>query len=510
MRELRPALRSLHENVSRWRLLPALIMLSKLGWYEPPDPPNPAFARHEQWLEWHQHDLAYLAKVIVSRCDPYRGASQVKLDDIINAISESLEASEPAGYEGFDDPTKVEGFSIEALDVISRIAAAQWRLRFNYLHQMVRAIQMFHQIPERSEIALRLDWHEELQDLYGFTAQDIIVMLTGFRTNYTGGVVTRGNLVTYFQDSPYTESQVDQFLHIFSADPTQLTELASGRQKLPAELEYYAFPPLYEFPIVRVGPSRYVVPSKAVFVYALTSGLYWKLRNRFARLYESGKNPVDDDLGLLLETYARDVMDYYLDADEFVPEIEYEGGKWADAAILCGTEGIILECKAHGFSLDALSTGEIAAAQGDLEKNLVRGLTQVAGNLRRVADAAEVEPRLREITSWLPLVLVYEAPIPLNFPQVRESVLAQLSADDRNLVQNYQALTTNEFESLMTAARFIHPVELIKNKIKDEPNGLVRNFVIEQLQKAGQQPDESYFKGVLDDLLLQIEAKFEE
>jgi len=458
--------------------------------------------------EYHAHNILYLAKVIIYRCHPHRGV-EPSPQDVIDAIWAIHKSSEPAGYEGFDDPTKVEGFSVEALDVISRIAAAQWRLRFNDLHQMVRAIQIFHQIPERSEIPLRLDWHKELQDLYGFTTQDILVMLAAFRTNYTGGVVTRGDLVSYFQDSPYTESQIDQFLDIFSADRTQLSELASRRQKLPPELEYYALSPLYEFPIVCVGPSRYVVPSKAVFVYALTSGLYWKLRNRFACSYEGGKNPVDDDLGPLLETYARDLMDYYLDADEFVPEIEYEGQKWADAAILCGTEGIILECKAHGFSLDALSTGEIAAAHRDLEKNLVKGLTQAACNIRRVQDAAAVEPRLREIISSFPLVLVYEAPVPLNFPHVRETVLAQLPPDDRNLVQNYQALTTNEFESLMTAARFIHPVEVINNKIKDEPNGSVRNSVIEQLQKAGQQPDESYFKGVLDDQLLQIEAKYE-
>ena len=507
MRELPSALQSLHEKVSRWRLEPALITLSKLGWYEPPDPPNPAFAKYEQWLEWHQHDVAYLAKVIVSRCDPHRGASQVELDDIIDAISESLEASEAASFDGLYASQPLDQSAIRQF--MNRMAAAQWRLRFEP-NAFVRTAKMFSEIPKRPKVQLELDWDTMLEAVCGFTGLDVFAIFAGVDLNYRGGTRTRGDLMSVFEPTPYGEAQIDKFLATFGTDKTGFTELAAQRQRVLPKLEYYAFNPLDEFPLVRVAKDRYVLPSKLCLIKALTSGLFWKVRNTLARTHGAGENPADRDLGIMLETYVRDVAQYYLDREDFVPEIQFAGRKWADAAILHGTEGLIVECKAHGFSLEALGTGDIEFLLKDLGHNIIPALEQAARNIRHISEAARVEPRLGEIDSWLPLVVLYEASLPLNSPYTREVVRENLLPDDWAIVQDYQVLTVKEWESLMGSAEVVHPVDMIKAKIKREPRGPVTNSIIAELDDAGGDADNAFFQECWGEIRDYLEAKYEE
>jgi len=483
-------------------------MLSKLGWYEPPDPPNPAFAKYEQWLEWHQHDVAYLAKVIVLRCDPFRGASP-SLDDIINAMSESLEASEAASLADLDESKQLDEDSLRRF--MNRMAAVQWRLRFNEPNAIVRAAKMFSEIPKRPEVQLELDWDTRLEAICGFTGLDVFAIFAGVNLNYRGGgTMTRGYLVSAFEPTPYGQAQIDNFLATFGTDKASFVELAAERQCVPPELEYYAFNPLDEFPLVRVGKNRYVLPSKLCFIKALTSGLFWKIRNRLDDDYEPGENPADRDLGIMLETYVRDVAQHYLDREDFVPEIQFGGRKWADAAILHDTEGLIVECKAHGFSLEALGTGDIEFLLKDLGHNIIPALEQAARNIRHISEAARVEPRLGEIDSWLPLVVLYEASLPLNSPYTREVVRENLLPDDWAIVQDYQVLTVKEWESLMGSAEVVHPADMIKAKIKREPHGPVTNSIIVELDDAGGDADNAFFQEGWGEIRDYLEAKYEE
>jgi len=451
----------------------------------------------------------YLAKVIVSRCDPHRGASQVELDDIINAISESLEASEAASLADLDESKQLDEDSIRRF--MNRMSAVQWRLRFNEPNAMVRAAKMFSEIPKRPEVQLKLDWDSMLYAVCGFTGVDVFAIFAGIDLNYRGGgTMTRGYLVSAFEPTPYGEAQIDNFLATFGTDKTGFTELAAQRQRVLPKLEYYAFNPLDEFPLVRVAKDTYVLPSKLCLIKALTSGLFWKVRNRLADDYEPGKNPADADLGIMLETYVRDVAQYYLDREDFVPEIRYRGGKWADAAILHGTEGLIVECKAHGFSLEALGTGDIEFLLKDLARNIIPALEQAARKIRDISEAARVEPRLGEIDSWLPLVVLYEASLPLNSPYTREVVRENLSPDDWGIVQDYQVLTVKEWESLMGSVKVVHPVDMVKAKIKREPHGPVTNSIIAELDDAGGDADNAFFQEGWGEIRDYLEAKYEE
>lgn len=505
--ELPPRLADLHAEVRSWRLEPALTMLSRLGWYEPPDPPNPAFAKYEQWLEGHQHDLAYLAKVIVLRCDPFKGASP-SLDDIINAISESLGASEAALLADLDESKQLDEDSLSRF--MNRMAAVQWRLRFKQPNAIVRTAKMFSEIPKRPEVQLELDWDARLEAVCGFTGLDVVAIFAGVNLNYGGGTLTRGRLVSAFDPTPYGEAQIDKFLATFGTDKARFVELAAQRQCVPPELEYYAFNPLDEFPLVRVAKGRYVLPSKLCFIKAVTSGLFWKIRNRLADDYQPGENPADRDLGIMLETYVRDVAQYYLDREDFVPEIQLAGRKWADTAILHGTEGLIVECKAHGFSLGALGRGDIEFLLKDLGRNIIPALEQAARNIRNISEAAGVEPRLGKIDSWLPLVVLYEASLPLNSPYTREAVQENLSPDDWGIVQDYQVLTVEEWEYLMASVKVVHPVDMIKAKIKREPHGTVTNSIIAELGDASGQADNGFFEEGWREIRDYLKAKYEQ
>ncbi len=507
MKELPPALRSLHEKVSRWWLEPALIELSKLGWTgDEPALDVPTF-RFQEWIEHHQHDIAYLAKVMVLRCDLHRG-SHPSMDDIKRTVRESLDASEAASLAELDESTQLDEDSLRRF--MNRMAAVQWRLRFNQPNAFVRAAKMFSEIPKRPEVQLELDWNTMLEAVCGFTGLDVFAIFAGVNLNYNdnGGTLTRGRLVSAFEPTPYGKAQIDKFLATFGTDKASLVELAAQRQCVPPELEYYAFNPLDELPLVRVAKARYVLPSKLCFIKALTSGLFWKIRNRLADDCEVGENPADADLGIMLETYVRDVAQYYLDREDFVPEIRYPGGKWADAAILHGTDGLIVECKAHGFSLRALGTGDIEFLLKDLGHNIIPALEQAARNIRHISEAARVEPRLAQIDSWLPLVVLYEASLPLNFSDTREVVRENLSPDDWGIVQDYQVLTVQEWESLMASAKVVHPVDIIKAKISSEPHGTVTNSIIAELRDAGGHADNSFFEEAWREIRDYLEAKY--
>jgi len=498
--ELPQALSQLHRKVSRWKFTPALIELSKLSWAVGGPNVGPQAEQFLKWRDRHLQDIGYLAKVVVCRCHPHRGIGPSQTE-ICKAIDESLEASEAP--KGLDEDSLAASFN--------RIAAAQWWLRqCDSQEQIVRTWMLFSQIPKRPEVAvdLRLDWNDEFQAISGFTPQDLLDIFAGFYVPYRGGIRHRGHLVAGLDTTPYDEAQIDKFLAAFSIDRTQFTTLTAERQHVPPEREYYGFNPLQEFPLVRVGHAKYVIPSRPHFIYALTSGVFWKVRNKLADVADPRKNPANQDLGLFLEAYARDLMEHYLDAEGFVPEIEYKGGKWADAAILRDTEGIIIECKAHGFSLDVLGTGDLAALEKELEKNVIPALRQAAKNVRHAEQAARTEPRLRGITSWFPLVVLHEAWLPLDSAAVRKRVLNKLDSQDRELVNHYEVATIREFEYMMGSARAIHPVDMMKKKVEHAPTWPMWKFIDKELKAVSGETDSSFFDKAFEEILRQFKAKY--
>ncbi len=365
---------------------------------------------------------------------------------------------------------------------------------------------MFDRIPERLSSELQLDWGRKLSDICGVSATDILVMLTPFYVHYSGNMISRGNLVTALRDIANVEHKVDSFLNAFSVDKDKFTELTARRQRVEPELEYYAYNPLDEVPLIRVAQRRFVVPSRTCLIYAATSGLFLNVSNSLCDESGDQQTPADDDLGLLFETYCRDLMNYYLDAADVVGELEYDGKKWADAAIVKDDMGLVVECKTHGFGLEALGTGRVASAEQDLKKNLVKALSQVARYIRNVDEAAKEDGRLARVKSWLPIILLYEAPVPLNWPTIRDSVLKQLDPADRELVQDYQVLRANDFEVLMIASPSVHPVHMLYDKVENEPRGPVNNYVMERVHYT--QFDRRFFLERLDERLRHIIEKY--
>ncbi len=490
--ELPEDLAQLHKAVARWQLLPALAELSRLAWAESQGYPDELPPQIQHIQKFHQHNIAYLAKVIVTRCDQHRGKAPVA-SDIIAAMN--------ASHQYFDQYGK------DPFVTLNRIMAVQWRPRLSMLYEIVRAVEMFGRIPGRLNEKLQLDWGKMLQEICGFSATDLLIILAPFFVRYRGDLITSGQLWNAVRDTPGAKQKVASFLDAFSRTKGEFTKLVVDRQKVPAELEYYGYNPLYEAPLVRLSQNRFVVPSKNCFIYAATTGLFWKVRNYLCRMTGSDQTAADDDLGLLLETYCRDLMRYYLDDKDAIGEVAYDGKRWADAAIVKGDRGILVECKAHGFGLQALGTGQVAYAQVDLEKNLIKALSQAARCIREAQDAAKQEPRLARVESWLPLVVLHEAPVPLNWPDIRNHVLDQVAPDDRVLVQNYQASTASQFEDLMMASDSVHPVDLLYDKLSDEPRGPIRNYINERI--GSREPNNGFFREGLGVTFERIAAKYE-
>ncbi len=462
-----------------------------------------------------QHNIAYLGKVVTLRCDAYRGHTP-SYDDIRTMVYEIQGGADPFFHGGLDDATIAGRLQTEMPRFMARTAWAQWP--FQQVQQqgsdpIIRAATMFDRIPSEMSDKLKVNWAQQLQAIAGFAPHDLITMLLMIFVNYQhdyGDILTHGNLVRTFENTAYNAEQIDRFLSAFSSDQEGIIQLVARRQEgLPLEYEYYSPRPFQEFPLVRVGRWEYVIPSMPMFVHTLTWGLFWKVRNALLGS-ATGQTDADDDLGLLLEIYARELMEHYLPSNEFVGEITYSRGKWADAAIVRGTEGIILEAKAHGFGLAAAATGDLAGAEKDLALNLIKGLEQIAKNLREQAEAACADERIGPVRQWFPLILLYEAPFLLNLEELRKSVLSKLSCADAEMVADYQVLTIGELEALMKYYNTIHPVDVIKRKLAEEPSGTIWNSLLGELGDARGSANTSYFDKGLEDIWQKLAGKIPE
>ncbi|MEN6302342.1 MAG: hypothetical protein ABFD96_06430, partial [Armatimonadia bacterium] len=262
--------------------------------------------------------------------------------------------------------------------VLNRVYASQNRSKSDHGRAFTRVIKLFKELPERDEIRakLKLNWAEEIRAKLGLNVEGLIAMWCGFRAH--GGVFTRGNLSKYFANSPYLESDIDNFLSRFSLSIGEHRHLAAARRSHSRELDFYSLNPLFEYPLVRLGPGRYVAPSKSALDYALSMGIFWKIRNSYLPDGAGGQTSADDDLGYLVEAYVRDILSHYLPTSEYIPELQYCNGAWADAAIVKDDAGVMIECKGHGFSLRTYETGAIEAASADLTLNILKALRQLA------------------------------------------------------------------------------------------------------------------------------------
>lgn len=451
---------SIRPTIRRWKLEAALEAISKLSWQAKDKAPTSSPSVRNDLPYWHQHDLAVLARLMLCECTPKRG-TQPTANDVAKAAKKVFNAAD-AHFVAEPPQTGKEGLR-RAENALRRIALVQWRTRSSVHRDLGRCLWMFDQLPRQPGLAekLKLDWRQAVTEACGLEPSDLFLLVLLFVSRYNGGVFTRGNLSTDLSlcGAHRAEERLDAFLCAFARRPAQLVETALRRKRADVAYDYYEMDPFLEFPFVQIDKARFIAPSYRSTLYALTTGVFWKVRNSLSAAVK-GQTAADDDLGIIFEQYVRGVAQHYVSASDFVGEIEYDCGRWADLALIAGDMGVVVECKAHGFALEALATGDIPGAK-DLDLNILAGLKQLAAKLRDVDRAALKEPRLSRVRCWVPAVVIYAPALPLNTTAMRERILERLEEDERAAVRDHVVMHIEDFERVMMAANALHPAQTI-------------------------------------------------
>lgn len=134
--------------------------------------------------------------------------------------------------------------------------------------------------------------------------------------------------------------------------------------------------PLHEFPLL-ASDSRYLLPPKELFEFALAKSFYYRLR--FGIGVE--KDRIADVRGNVTEAWTRDTLQQSFGDSTVLHEVDYDypdEGPETDVLLKTGNTLFIFECKAKMLTLDtrAGDRGDLDALQVDIEKSIGEGYQQ--------------------------------------------------------------------------------------------------------------------------------------
>lgn len=210
---------------------------------------------------------------------------------------------------------------------------------------------------------------------------------------------------------------IDAFLARFSITEADLTTL------LDAQHGPWAFLPIEDTPLLRIGPTSVAVLDARLLQRRFTSALYWLVHDHEKHTYgEQARRAWTQTYSELVEIYAEDIL------ARVSPKIlgggtsfftEEDLGRLGDSAVDCGVDFghvvVLADVVQHQMTVPTRMLGQVAAFESDMQATILKKAKQLHGSARALIEKSShpAHPLGRRPERILPVV-VQGADFPVN------------------------------------------------------------------------------------------------
>lgn len=233
----------------------------------------------------------------------------------------------------------------------------------------------------------------------------------------------------------------------------------------------YEFNPLLRFPIMRRIEHYWCVCPEAIN-YAATRGVYFHISDLVGKSFNTEFGyAFEDYVGkLCLESFGPDRVT----TERAERELGFRG-KTNDITLIFGDTAVLIECKNSGlFSLSKKSASP-TDINNDIRRNLAnpqegKGLFQLHDKIAAIKAHElpdQLMERYREVTKFLPVVLLYDEIYFANTPVTLKNLIDAVLQENGINNFEYQIWHIEEFEYLLTGLTKDKIVGAIAEKFLD-------------------------------------------
>jgi hypothetical protein len=286
------------------------------------------------------------------------------------------------------------------------------------------------------------------------------------------------------------QATIDAFLARFAATESELTALLGKQQG------EWAFLPLEDSPLLRVGRSTVIVIDETLLQRRFTSGLYWLVHDHEKRIDEQDRRAWTQVYSELVEIHAEDIVQRLappvLGGSAFFTEEQLAklGGSAVDCGIDFGDVVLLADVVQHQMTVPTRMMCEPKSFEADMRATVLKKVKQLDGSIRRLLDKPNHpdHPLGRRPARILPLV-VQGADFPVNPVTVRH---ARTEANKLGLLEFAECapliiVTLDELEAmdaLLTSTTAAARDIFVEYSGTGAENSL-RNFIVERFGGSG-------------------------
>jgi hypothetical protein len=411
------------------------------------------------------HAFPYLALLAIEASNDHRRGTLTTKSELKKLLQT---------YNALEEPD-LGRFAEDNQAALSFVLRSGGRLEFQreLRHALPRIVLLLRDIWPRVEKAKAISPTLDLQRLTGLDLDRLLFFGWVFAGKGQAGVF-----------EPYPESDAlpmlplfsregqENFLRWASADYQTIRAMgAEARAGLPNEsFDPYRFNPFTVYPLVRPEARKgsYCLPCQLLLFDRVHRGLYHVLADHH-RGAQAKVNPFRSAFGFVFQEYIGELLRTALGARRVQAERRYLAGKEevdsVDWIVVEGDVGVLIEVKQSALSLPAKSIGDMAAAEADLKKTVVKAVRQLGRTEAAIRQRRPGMEDLGGVRDFERLIVTYDT-IHFGNSFMRELVAGELGPD----APHAHLCGVEEFEYLLARSSGEGLHAILRRKRLD-PNG---------------------------------------
>lgn len=216
------------------------------------------------------------------------------------------------------------------------------------------------------------------------------------------------------QDLP-TLDTVRHFLDYVSLDINGFANKIGDLRNQDERFIAVDFQPLLQYPVVRTGDDRYIVPTPKLLIDRFTDGIFHDLANSMKG--SGAENPFREYFGKLFERYVGLQLSLVFDAKQLYPEKAYgresDGKRTPDWTVNDPNLPLAIECRSSTFRLETQKYADLDEIAKDLGRIGVETVTRIWPKIQDVVDG-HTHISLDSKTNPLPVLCTFESLEPIG------------------------------------------------------------------------------------------------
>jgi len=496
------------QKLRRYEPEKVLDAISKVSAWQRKDPRGFATELAKKHLDYQvafrDFRLAFVAKLVLHFYDrPRLSLRRFDWKDLLESCSALTGNQTPSEYP-LNSREDADRFFI-------RIAYEQFPDFYGDADTLARTHLLFRSCARATEARMkhRFNIDEAYKEATGLTLDqswDITMALFGLILEQRGGIqhgpFKPGNL-----EHSISQADLDQFIDMISLTPQQFQQKMTLSLYQVDPFETFNPNPLVNWPMIRLGDNRWVVPVLPYLFRRGTEQVFYDVIGYKGREFSSF-------FGYVFEDYTDRILTTLGTGYEIIPEKRYvrDGQTYdtCDRIIIKDCNAVLIECKTKRLSLQTKFTADEALLRNDLtdvgkgddKGNLVYAIRQLYRTEHDIrANCAGLEELNQKITgSIYPVVLALDPYYFANGGYVKRIISEELAKGDMP-VKDYawQIMDVWGFEALCSFAIEADFIDLVAKKFSSPElaEQEMSTFIENSRREGGQEQKEKLVNPVL-------------